>query len=68
MKDLVENLEGLTDFRTALENVMEDLSVVVVAISKEVCPEVCVVSAVNKMEDRDRFGMQGRRKYITQEK
>ena len=67
MKDLVENLEGLTDFRTALENVMKDLSVVVVEISKDVCPEICVVSAVNKMQDRDGFGMQGRRKYYSRE-
>ena len=71
MKDLVETLEGptdlRTDLRTPLEKIMEDLSVVVVAISKGVCPEIRVISAVNKIEERDSFGMQGRRRWYSRE-
>ena len=72
MKDLVEDLEGsstlgLPELRVALEKVMEDLSMTVVAISKESVPEIRVISAVNKMEDRTSCGMKGRQKWHSRE-
>lgn len=67
MKDLVGSLDRSTDLRTTLEKIMEDLSVVVLTISKEVCPEIYVASVANKVEDRDSLGRQGRRRWYSRE-